>query len=157
MKPAWKLELAEARLMIEAAIRVSEAEGARETICVADDGGCVIALARMDGARRTGPELAIAKAFTASGHKRSTHLLGEPGGPAAAGGEAFGIHAMFPGRFAIFVGGFPIVVNGEVVGGIGVSGGTGDQDKAAGLAALNALQEGLGPSYRVLTELDIRL
>ncbi|MCC3376878.1 heme-binding protein [Cohnella sp. REN36] len=157
MKPAWKLELAEAKVMIDAAIRVSEAEGAKETICVADSGGCAIALARMDGARWTGPELAMAKAFTASGHRRSTHLFNEPGGPAAAGGEAFGIHAMFPGRFAIFVGGFPIVVDGEVVGGIGVSGGTGDQDKAAGLAALNALQDHLGPAYRVLVRLDIRL
>ena len=47
---------------------------------------------------------------------------------------------MLPGKFAIFVGGFPIVVNGEVIGGIGMSGGNGEQDTAVGTEALKALQ-----------------
>ena len=59
----------------------------------------------------------MAKAFTAAGHRRPTHRFNEaPGGPALPGNEAFGIHAMYPGRFAIFVGGFPIEVEGQVVG-----------------------------------------
>jgi uncharacterized protein GlcG (DUF336 family) len=156
MKSVLKLQLEEAKVMIEAAKRASQEAGALETICVVDDGGYVIAMERMDGARITGPEIAMAKAFTAAGHKRSTHLFNKPGGPATTTGEAFGIHAMIPGKFAIFVGGFPIVVNGEVVGGIGVSGGNGEQDTAVGTAALKALQEYLGPDYDVVTDADIK-
>ncbi|RUS45219.1 heme-binding protein [Cohnella sp. AR92] len=156
MRSVLRLELEEARVMLEAAKRASLELGVAETICVVDDGGFVIALERMDGARITGPELAMAKAFTASGHKRSTHLFNQPGGPATVTGEAFGIHAMMPGKFAIFVGGFPVVVNGEVIGGIGISGGNGEQDIEAGLAALQALQAHLGPGYDVLVKADIK-
>ncbi|MBD2844945.1 heme-binding protein [Paenibacillus sp. IB182496] len=156
MKSVMKLELEEAKVMIEAAKLASAEAGALESICVVDDGGYVIAMERMDGGRITGPEIAIAKAFTASGHKRSTHLFNQPGGPASTTGEAFGIHAMLPGKFAIFVGGFPIVVNGEVVGGIGISGGNGAQDTAVGTAALRALQTHLGEGYDVMTDADIK-
>ncbi|MEH6996261.1 heme-binding protein, partial [Neobacillus drentensis] len=142
MKTILKLELEEVKLMIEAAKKKSADINVLETIAIVDDGGNLIALERMNGARITGPEIAIAKAYTASGHKRSTHLFNkEPNGPALPGNEAFGIQQMLPGKFAIFVGGFPIVVNGEVVGGVGVSGGNGEQDIAVGTAALEALQK----------------
>ncbi|MBB6635178.1 GlcG/HbpS family heme-binding protein [Cohnella thailandensis] len=156
MRSVLRLELEEAKIMLEAAKRAAQESNVPETICVVDDGGIVMALERMDGARITGPELAIAKAFTASGHKRSTHLFNQPGGPATVTGEAFGIHAMMPGKFAIFVGGFPVVVNGEVIGGIGVSGGSGEQDIAVGVAALQALQAHLGAEYEVLAQADIK-
>ncbi|WP_309120445.1 heme-binding protein [Paenibacillus sp.] len=156
MRSVLKLELEEAKAMIEAAKRAAAEAKALETICIVDDGGYVVAMERMNGARITGPEIAAAKAFTASGHKRSTHLFNQPGGPATTTGEAFGIHAMMPGKFAIFVGGFPIVVNGEVVGGVGVSGGNGEQDTVVGMAALRALQEALGPEYEVATQADIK-
>jgi uncharacterized protein GlcG (DUF336 family) len=98
----------------------------------------------MTQARITGVEIAIAKAFTAAGHRRATHRFNQPpSGPALPGNEAFGIHAMHPGRFAIFVGGFPIEVDGAVVGGIGVSGGNGEQDTAVAAAALGAFQRHL--------------
>lgn len=141
-KTAIKLELEAAKLMIEAAKQESEKINVAETIAIVDDGGNLIALERMNGARITGPEIAIAKAYTAAGHKRSTHLFNtEPNGPALPGNEAFGIQLMIPGKFAIFVGGFPIVVNGEVVGGVGISGGNGEQDTAVGTAALEALKK----------------
>jgi uncharacterized protein GlcG (DUF336 family) len=43
---------------------------------------------------------------------------------------------MLPGKFAIFVGGFPLVFDGQIVGGVGISGGNGTQDKAVGAAML---------------------
>jgi uncharacterized protein GlcG (DUF336 family) len=112
----------------------------------------------MTDARITGPEIAIAKGFTAAGHKRSTHLFNtEPSGPALPGNEAFGIQHMIPGKFAVFVGGFPIVVNGEVVGGVGVSGGNGEQDIAVGTAALEALSAHLADqNLEVITTADIK-
>lgn len=158
MKSILKLELEEAKIMIEAAKKKSEEINVFETIAICDDGGNLLALERMNGARITGPEIAIAKAYTAAGHKRSTHLFNkEPNGPALPGNEAFGIQMMLPGKFAIFVGGFPIVVNGEVVGGIGVSGGNGEQDTAVGTAALQALQNFLERAgLEVITQADIK-
>jgi uncharacterized protein GlcG (DUF336 family) len=159
MKTSFKLELADAKLMIEAAKKKAEEIQVAETIAIVDDGGHLIALERMDGARITGPEIASAKAFTAAGHKRSTHLFNkEPNGPALPGNEAYGIQLMFPGKFTIFVGGFPIVVDGEVVGGVGISGGNGAQDTAVGTAALAALKEALAPQgHHVIAEADIKL
>jgi|SRR5215211_386385 len=159
MKQHLELELAEAKVLIEAAKAKSEEIGVGETIAVVDDGGCLIALERMDGARITGPEIAIAKAYTAGGHRRSTHLFNqEPNGPALPGNEAYGIQLMHPGKFAIFVGGFPIVVYDEVVGGIGISGGNGEQDTEVGMAALNALKAHLADQgYDVTVSADIKL
>jgi uncharacterized protein GlcG (DUF336 family) len=158
MRPSFKLELNEARHMVMAAIRKSEEIGALETVCVVDDGGYPLVLERMDRARVTGPQIAWNKAFTAAGHKRSTHLFNQaPSGPALPGNEAFGIQWSFEGKFAVFVGGFPIVVDDDVVGGIGLSGGNGEQDTACGLAAMQALQDLLGKTnHRVLVAADIR-
>ncbi|HEY8290543.1 MAG TPA: heme-binding protein [Acetobacteraceae bacterium] len=152
MKAALKLELNDARRMVTAAINKAAAIGVLETVCVVDDGGFPLVLERMDGARITGPQIAWNKAFTAAGHKRSTHLFSRPpNGPALPGNEAFGIQLSFEGRFAVFVGGFPIVVDGEVVGGIGLSGGNGEQDTACGLAALEALRDSLAADRRQVT------
>ena len=158
MKKVSKLELAEARHMIDAAKRKAAEIGVLETVCIVDDGGYPLALERMDGARITGPQIAWNKAFTAGGHKRSTHLFNTPpNGPALPGNEAFGIQWSFDGRFAVFVGGFPIVVDGEVIGGVGLSGGNGEQDTACGLAALQALADLLKPQgAAVLVQADIK-
>ena len=158
MKSALKLEVAEARAMARAALDKAAAIGVLETVCVTDEGGYPLVLERMDGARVTGPQIAWNKAFTAAGHKRSTHLFNTPpNGPALPGNEAFGIQWSFDGRFAVFVGGFPVVVDGEVVGGVGLSGGNGEQDTACGVAALQALHELLASSGRkVLVQADIK-
>jgi uncharacterized protein GlcG (DUF336 family) len=139
-----RLTLEDALVLLQAAEQKAHEIGVAETICVCDDGGHPIALHRMTQARITGVEIAIAKAFTAAGHRRPTHRFNQPpSGPALPGNEAFGIHTMHPGRFAIFVGGFPIEVDGAVVGGIGVSGGNGEQDTAVATAALEAFQRHL--------------
>jgi uncharacterized protein GlcG (DUF336 family) len=158
MKNVLKLELPEARRMAAAALHKAEAIGVLETVCIVDDGGYPIVLERMDGARITGPQIAWNKAFTAAGHKRSTHLFNRPpNGPALPGNEAFGIQLSFDGRFAVFVGGYPIVVNGAVIGGVGLSGGNGEQDTQCGVAALQALHELLQPAgYDVLVQADIK-
>lgn len=158
MKAAFKLELKEAREMVAAAIRKAAEIGVAETVCITDEGGYPLALERMDGARITGPQIAWNKAFTAAGHKRSTHLFTTPpNGPALPGNEAFGIQLSFEGRFAAFVGGYPIVVDDEVIGGVGLSGGNGEQDTQCGVAALQALQDLLASDKRrVLVQADIK-
>jgi len=158
MKQALKLELTEARRMAQAALQKAAEIGVLETVCICDEGGFPLVLERMDGARVTGPQIAWNKAFTAAGHKRSTHLFTTPpNGPALPGNEAFGIQLSFEGRFAAFVGGYPVVVNDVVVGGVGLSGGNGEQDTACGVAALAALAEILeSQGLSVLVQADIK-
>ncbi|WP_434287460.1 GlcG/HbpS family heme-binding protein [Celeribacter sp. SCSIO 80788] len=158
MKTVLRLQSEEARVMIAAAVEKSKEIGVLETICIADDGGFPILIERMDGARVTGPQISWNKAFTAATHKRSTHLFNKaPNGPALPGNEAFGIQLSFEGKFAVFVGGFPIVVDGEVIGGVGLSGGNGEQDTAAGVAALQALADLLAPQgHEVVVAADIK-
>lgn len=158
MRKVLRLEQHEARAMVDAAIAKSHEIGVLETVCVVDDGGFPIVLERMDGARVTGPQIAWNKAFTAATHKRSTHLFTTPpDGPALPGNEAFGIQLSFEGKFAAFVGGFPIVVDGEVIGGIGLSGGNGEQDTKAGVAGLQALADLLAEQgLDVMVQADIK-
>ncbi|HLS16686.1 MAG TPA: heme-binding protein [Paenalcaligenes sp.] len=158
MRTKVELGLEQARLMAKAAIERSEEIGVLESVCIVDSGGFPLVLERMDGARITGPQIAWNKAFTAAGHKRSTHLFTTaPDGPALPGNEAFGIQLSFEGKFAAFIGGFPIVVDGEVIGGIGLSGGNGEQDTQAGLAGLQALADHLKPKgMEVLVEANIK-
>src|SRR5690348_4530102 len=158
MRPALKLELGEARAMARAALDTAREIAVLETVCICDDGGYPLVLERMDGARITGPQIAWNKAFTAAGHKRSTHLFTTPpNGPALPGNEAFGIQLSFEGRFAAFVGGFPVVVDDQVIGGIGLSGGNGEQDTLCGVAALQTLSQMLGSKHRLLTTPDIKV
>src|SRR3954468_21649574 len=143
--------------MVQAALKKAAALGVPETACVVDDGGYPLCMERMDSARITGPQIAWNKAFTAAGHKRSTHLFTKPPhGPALPGNEAFGIQFSFEGRFAAFVGGFPVVLDGEVIGGVGLSGGNGEQDTKCALAALAALKELAGSKHTVMVEADIK-
>lgn len=82
MKSALKLQLEEARLMARAALAKAQEIAVLETVCITDEGGFPLAMERMDGARVTGPQIAWNKAFTAAGHKRSTHLFNTaPNGP----------------------------------------------------------------------------
>ena len=135
-----QLTLAEANLMLDAAQQVAEERGVAETICIADAGGWPIAIRRLDGGKPTSVEIAINKAFTAACHRRPTHTYSN----AQPGEEAFGIMNMHGGRFTIFVGGWPIEVDGAVVGGVGVSGGHTADDIACCQAAIAALLESLG-------------
>jgi uncharacterized protein GlcG (DUF336 family) len=127
------VDLATALRMVAAA----HAEAARRSILVSaavvDAGGHLVAFGRMDGAEIAGPVLAVDKAYTAVANRIATSELATL---AAPGGELFGLHANGGGRFVIFGGGVPIVVDGTVVGGVGVSGASAAEDEACALAAL---------------------
>jgi uncharacterized protein GlcG (DUF336 family) len=114
-----RLTMEEAEIAVDAALAKAAELGVGSVICVSDAAGWPIVIKRPDNGKPTSVEIAINKAFTAACHKRPTHTYTN----AQPGQEAFGIMNMHGGRFAIFVGGWPIEVDGEVVGGIGVSGG----------------------------------
>ena len=73
MHQVFRITLDDALPMLQAARAKAEELGVKQTICVCDDGGNVLALHRLPGARLTGVEISIAKAFTAAGHERATH------------------------------------------------------------------------------------
>jgi uncharacterized protein GlcG (DUF336 family) len=104
-------------------------------VAVADDGGNLVAHVRMDGAWIGSIDISIKKAFTARAFDIATKDLAPLAQP---GGDFFGIDASNGGRVMIFAGGIPLKRGGKVVGAIGVSGGSGEQDHAvaeAGAAA----------------------
>jgi uncharacterized protein GlcG (DUF336 family) len=105
-------------------------------IAVVDAGNNLTAFARMDGAWLGSIDIAQNKAYTARAFDMSTETLApfcQPSQP------LFGIHASNQGRLIIFPGGIPLSSGDEVIGAIGVSGGTVEQDQEvaeAGVAAL---------------------
>lgn len=128
-----RLSLEEAGVLIEGAVRKSSEIGVDQVIAVCDEGGNLIRLERMDGGKVTSISIAIDKAFTGAGARRATHVyndLCQPGKP------TFGIHVTNGGHFCIIGGGLPVSVDGAVVGGIGISSGTAEQDVVCAQAAL---------------------
>ncbi|WP_293910996.1 heme-binding protein [Deinococcus sp.] len=121
------LNLALARTLIAAAEQKAREIGQPMNIAVVDAGGNLIAHVRMDGAWIGSIDISINKAFTSRAFDISTKDLGENSQP---GGQFYGIHTSNHGRVMIFVGGIPLKQGGVVVGAIGVSGGSGEQDQA---------------------------
>jgi uncharacterized protein GlcG (DUF336 family) len=127
--------LADARRVIAAAEKKAAAIGQPMNIAVVDSGANLVAHVRMDRAWIGSVDISINKAFTARAFDISTKDLATH---SQSGGQFFGIHASNHGRVMIFAGGIPLRRNSEVVGAIGVSGGSGEQDHAvaeAGAAA----------------------
>ncbi len=126
------LSLESARRMMAAATREAQQHNAPSTIAVADAGGELLLLERMDGARAAGAYLAPGKARTAVIFRHPTKDLEET----INGGRTAQVTA--PG-FVQMEGGIPVVVDGQVVGAIGVSGESKQQDSQIAAAAVAAL------------------
>lgn len=118
--------LAEARAIIAAAEKRSEEIGQPMNIAVVDAGGNLVSHARMDGAWIGGIDISINKAFTSRAFDIQTKDLGDDSQP---GKQFYGIHASNQGKIMIFAGGIPLTRDGNVIGAVGVSGGTGEQDQ----------------------------
>jgi uncharacterized protein GlcG (DUF336 family) len=125
-----------AQRIIEAATAKAKEIGQPMNIAVVDAGTNLTAFARMDGAWLGSIDIAINKAFTAKAFDLSTQDLGKNSQP---GDQFFGIHVSNHTRVMIFAGGIPIKENGQVVGAVGVSGGSGVQDQTVAEAAVAAV------------------
>ena len=129
------MTLADARRVISAAEEKARDIGQPMNIAVVDSGGNLVAHVRMDGAWIGSVDISINKAWTARAFDIATKDLAEL---SQSGDQFFGIHVSNRGRVMIFAGGIPLKRGNEVVGAIGVSGGTGKQDQSvaeAGAAA----------------------
>src|SRR2546427_8321224 len=132
-----RLTLQGARFILAAAARRAAAIGVPMDIAVVDDAGHLLAFNRMDGAKLSSIDIAVSKAWTAACARRATHEYAEM---AAPGRPAFGINVSNDGRFMIVGGGLPIFVEGRIVGGVGCSSGTTQQDREVAMAGINALE-----------------
>src|SRR5436853_4774034 len=129
------ITLKDARKIIAAAEQKSERIGQPMNIAVVDAGGNLVSHVRMDGAWIGSIDISINKAFTSRAFDISTKDLAQH---SQSGGQFFGIHASNSGRIMIFAGGIPLKRDGKVVGAIGVSGGSGEQDHAVAEAGAKA-------------------
>jgi uncharacterized protein GlcG (DUF336 family) len=135
MRTVPKLELGDVKKILAAAEEEALKIGVDMDIAVVDDGGNLLGFHRMDAAKITGIGIAIDKAFTAAGTRKPTQeykAVGAPDGP------AFGIHVSNQGRFMIFGGGVPIILNGECIGAVGCSSGSPEQDEQVSQAGIDA-------------------
>jgi uncharacterized protein GlcG (DUF336 family) len=125
----WTMEtitLEDARRVIDAAEKKAEEIGCPMDIAVVDGGGNLKAHVRMDGAFIGSIDVSINKAYTAIAFQTQTKELAPL---AQSGQELFGLSDAAGGRIVVFAGGIPLRRDDEIVGAIGVSTGTVDQDQ----------------------------
>jgi uncharacterized protein GlcG (DUF336 family) len=130
-KPSLKLTYEGARTALDAAIAKAAEIGVPQDIAIVDDGGNLLAFARMDGAKLLSINTCQSKALSAASHRQPTgrlHAVDEVKLAFASGGKLTNLK-----------GGLPIIIDGVCVGAIGVGSGTGDQDVVVARAALAAL------------------
>ena len=133
---AASLTFSEAQRILAVGLAKAEEIGQPMNIAVVDAGGNLVSHVRMDGAWLGSIDISINKAFTARAFDMPTRDLG---GESQSGGSLFGINTTNDGRIVIFAGGIPLREGDEVVGAIGVSGGTVDQDQEVAEAGVRAL------------------
>ncbi|XAT59979.1 heme-binding protein [Rhodobacteraceae bacterium Araon29] len=140
MKTVNRLDIEDARTLIKGASERANVIGVPMCIAVTDEGGNLIAFERMEGGKVTSTIIAIDKSYTASGAKKATHEYGEVSQP---GKSAYGISSAIGGRLMVVGGGLPVIIDGEVVGGIGISSGTPLQDQEVAQASIDHFLTGL--------------
>ncbi|WP_371860554.1 GlcG/HbpS family heme-binding protein [Paenibacillus chibensis] len=141
-----------AKYLLEVAEKKAKDMGLAENIAIVDDGANLVAFHRMDHARIGGIDIAQNKAWTSVALQMPTSNLSEAAQP---GHPSFGINTTNHGRVVILGGGIPLRIGDVIVGGIGVSGGTSQQDIEVANAAIQAFEQLLkrhesnGISYRI--------
>jgi glc operon protein GlcG len=128
---ALRLTLEGAQVLVDAAIAAAKQMGVPQCIAVVDDGCNLLALARMDGARVLSIVSAQRKAKTAA-------TTGKPTGELSAEVE-IKLAVATDGEMTNLKGGLPVIIDQQVIGGIGVGSGAGEQDREIANAALKAL------------------
>src|SRR5436190_24213759 len=124
-----RLTHAGAKKIADTAVAKAKQAGIAISVAVADSGGHLIALERMDGGRFHTLHSATTKAVCAASNRRATSPQGAQGQPLDLA-HALGL-ALAAGseRWTAMEGGYPIIINGECIGGIGISGGTAEDDQ----------------------------
>ncbi len=138
-EPAMSLSFHELHQLARAAMDRARALDVPVVISVVDASGTGMLNWRMPGALLVSSDLAPKKAWTAVAMKSATHLLSplvQPGAP------LYGLEAQMAGKVVTFGGGFPLRRDGNIIGGLGISGGSVEQDMDIAQAALAAINMG---------------
>jgi glc operon protein GlcG len=134
-----RLTHAGAKRMTATAVDAAREAGIAIAVAITDAGGHLIVLERMDGGRFHTVHSATTKAVCAASNKRPTSPHGAQAQPLDVA-HALGLAlAAGPERWTAMEGGFPIIVDGECIGGIGVSGGDWATDERIAQAAIKAI------------------
>jgi uncharacterized protein GlcG (DUF336 family) len=129
------ISLDEARKVVDAAAAKATEIGVPMNVAIVDAGNNLTAFVRQDGAWLGSIDIALGKAYTARAFDMPTRDLVSEVQP---GGSLYGIEASNDGHLIVFAGGIPITDGEEVVGAVGVSGGTVDQDQEVAEAGVSA-------------------
>lgn len=130
-KASLKLTYEGARTALAAAVAKAEEIGVPQNIAIVDDGGHLLAFARMDGAKLLSINTCQSKALSAASHRQPTARLNVA--------DEVKLAFASGGKLTNLKGGLPIMIDGICVGAVGVGSGTGDQDVEVARAALQAL------------------
>lgn len=130
-RSATKLTAEAALMLVQAAAKAATAMGVPQCIAVVDEGCNLLAFLRMDGSRVLSIDSARRKAETAA-------ATGLPSGQMHSDVE-IKLAIASGGRMTNLKGGMPILVDGQVIGGIGIGSGTGEQDREIASAAITAV------------------
>ena len=132
------LTLHMAKQLMEIIEKRAESLGQKAVIALCNAHGNPIAVHCMDDAFLVSYDVATKKAYTSVAVKMSTMELSKLAQP---GGTFYGVDKLDGGRIVIFGGGIPLKEDGEIVGGLGISGGTGEEDHALAVFGEAAFQE----------------
>jgi len=132
------ITLSTAKELIDAAEDAAEEIGVAMVITVANPAGNLIAQHRMDDAWLASVSISRNKAYTAAALQMPTHELADPTQP---GESLWGLQTNDENRLVVFGGGYPLKVDGEIVGTIGVSGGEVAQDMTVAEAGVERFDE----------------
>lgn len=133
-----KITLESAKRLIEKIEKEAARQGKKAVIAVCGPDGNPIAVHVMDGAFLVSFDVAMKKAYTSVAVKMSTKELSVLAQP---GQTFYGVDKMDGGKIVIFGGGVPLKVGDTIIGGLGVSGGTGEEDHALAEYGLSVLNE----------------
>ncbi len=137
-KTLLNMDLKTAKYLIEKVEEKALSMGVNAVVAVAEAGANIIAVEAMDGAYFASYDIAVNKAYTCVALKMSTKKLSTLSLP---GQSLYGIQFTNQGKIVIFGGGDPLLSQGKVIGAIGVSGGTEEQDTALSLYAKEVFEE----------------
>lgn len=138
MKPARTMSLELALKLMEKVEKEAERIGVKAVVAVSDAAGRPVAIHCTDGAFIGSFDVALNKTYTSAAFQMSTAKLAEL---AAPGGSLYGIQHTNEGKIVIFGGGEPLYIDDVLIGAIGVSGGTAEQDTYLGAYGKNMLKE----------------
>jgi glc operon protein GlcG len=133
------ITLAQARAIIDGAVGFARAQNRVMAAVVVDQSGNVISADRMDGSSISNTHLAEGKALASALFRQTTQALGELA--KTRPDRYFGIMNMYPGRVYLVGGGVPLVMDGRVIGAVGVAGLPEGVDEMAGRAGIAAWEK----------------